>query len=88
MRPRRSANQSGRGATIWVVGTRGKRRRCAGQLDQICRLEDTVQSDPNQSTVATLIEELEILGEASANEGLNFKKIKYRFEVEAHFAIQ
>ncbi|MEO5570413.1 MAG: SIMPL domain-containing protein [Bacteroidia bacterium] len=27
-------------------------------------------------------------GEASANEGLNFKKIKYRFEVEAHFAIQ
>ena len=24
----------------------------------------------------------------SANEGLNFKKIKYRFEVEAHFAIQ
>jgi len=27
-------------------------------------------------------------GEVSANEGLNFKKIKYRFEVEAHFAIQ
>jgi uncharacterized protein YggE len=24
----------------------------------------------------------------SANEGINFKKIKYRFEVEAHFAIQ
>ena len=27
-------------------------------------------------------------GAASANEGLNFKKIKYRFEIEAHFAIQ
>jgi uncharacterized protein YggE len=26
--------------------------------------------------------------ETSANEGLNFKKIKYRYEVEAHFAIQ
>ena len=25
---------------------------------------------------------------SSANEGLNFKKIKYRFEVEAHFGIQ
>lgn len=25
---------------------------------------------------------------ASANEGLNFKKIKFRFEIEAHFAIQ
>ena len=25
---------------------------------------------------------------SSPNEGLNFKKIKYRFEVEAHFAIQ
>ncbi|HKR05819.1 MAG TPA: SIMPL domain-containing protein [Bacteroidia bacterium] len=25
---------------------------------------------------------------SSANEGINFKKIKYRFEVEAHFAIQ
>jgi uncharacterized protein len=26
--------------------------------------------------------------QVSANEGLNFKKIKYRYEVEAHFAIQ
>lgn len=26
--------------------------------------------------------------DVSANEGLNFRKIKYRFEVEAHFAIQ
>jgi uncharacterized protein YggE len=26
--------------------------------------------------------------QTSANEGLNFKKIKYRYEVEAHFAIQ
>ena len=27
-------------------------------------------------------------GDASANEGINFKKIKYRFEIEAHFAIE
>ncbi len=26
--------------------------------------------------------------ETSANEGVNFKKIKYRYEIEAHFAIQ
>jgi uncharacterized protein YggE len=29
-----------------------------------------------------------VTSENSANEGINFKKIKYRFEVEAHFAIQ
>ena len=31
---------------------------------------------------------METQSQTSANEGLNFKKIKYRYEMEAHFAIQ
>jgi uncharacterized protein YggE len=31
---------------------------------------------------------METQSQPSANEGLNFKKIKYRYEMEAHFAIQ